>query len=94
MSGVLIALHVFVCILLIAVVLIQAGKGAEIGAVFGGGASTTLFGPAGPAGLLTKVTVVLAAIFMLTSLLFTTISSKPATRTIMEKPPVEVPVRK
>ncbi len=94
MSGVLIAIHIFVCILLIAVVLIQTGKGAEIGAVFGGGASTTLFGPAGPTGLLTKATVVLATIFMLTSLLFTTISSKPRTSTIMEKPPVEVPIEK
>lgn len=94
MSGFLIAFHVFVCILLIAVVLIQTGKGAEIGAVFGGGASTTLFGPAGPAGLLTKVTVVLAAIFMLTSLLFTTISSKPTPRTIMDKPSAEVPIKK
>ena len=44
MSVVLVVLHVFVCIFLIAVVLLQRGRGAEIGAVFGGGASSTGFG--------------------------------------------------
>jgi len=95
MSGLLLAIHIFVCILLIAAVLIQTGKGAEIGAVFGGGASTTLFGPAGPAGLLIKVTVVLAIIFMVTSLLFTTIMAKPPTKSIVDQPPpLEVPMQK
>lgn len=95
MSGIVLAIHIFVCILLIAVVLIQTGKGAEIGAVFGGGASTTLFGPAGPAGLLTKVTVILAVIFMVTSLLFTVLTSKPTVRTVIEEEPapIEVPIQ-
>lgn len=95
MSGIILALHIFVCILLIAVILIQTGKGAEIGAVFGGGASTTLFGPAGPAGLLTKVTVGLAIIFMVTSLLFTVLTSRPSPQTVIEEksPPVEVPIQ-
>lgn len=60
-------IHVVVCVFLIMVVLLQAGKGADIGAVFGGGSSQALFGSAGPGTFLGKVTVVMAVIFMLTS---------------------------
>ena len=79
MSTVLVVLHVLVCIFLIAVVLLQRGKGAEIGAVFGSGASSTVFGSRGAGNFLTKLTTVSAVIFMLTSLslsyLWTTSSS-------------------
>jgi preprotein translocase subunit SecG len=79
MSTVLVVLHVMVCIFLIAVVLLQRGKGAEIGAVFGSGASSTVFGSRGAGNFLTKLTTVSAVIFMLTSLslsyLWTTSSS-------------------
>ena len=68
MSVALVVLHVVVCIFLIAVVLLQRGKGAEIGAVFGGGASGTVFGSRGAGNFLTKLTTVCATIFMLTSL--------------------------
>ena len=61
-------LHVIVCIFLIAVVLLQRGKGAEMGAVFGGGASSTVFGSRGAGNFLTKLTTISAAVFMLTSL--------------------------
>ncbi len=47
-------LHVIVCIFLIAVVLLQRGKGAEMGAVFGGGASSTVFGSRGAADALAR----------------------------------------
>lgn len=60
-------LHVFVCFLMIAAILLQAGKGAEIGAAFGG-SSQTVFGSRGPGTFLSKVTVGAAIIFMLTSL--------------------------
>lgn len=60
-------LHVFVCFLMIAAILLQAGKGAEIGAAFGG-SSQTVFGSRGPGTFLSKVTVAAAIIFMLTSL--------------------------
>ena len=53
---------------LIAVVLLQRGRGADIGAVFGGGASNTVFGSRGAGNFLTKLTTWSAAIFMLTSL--------------------------
>jgi len=68
MSVFLTILHVFVCIFLIAVVLLQRGKGAEIGAVFGGGGSTTVFGSRGAGSFLSKLTTVAAILFMVTSL--------------------------
>jgi len=58
--------HVFVCIVLILVVLLQAGKGANMGAVFGG-SSQTIFGSSGPGTFLGKMTTAVAVIFMLTS---------------------------
>ncbi len=68
MNTALVVLHVVVCIFLIAVVLLQRGKGAEIGAVFGGGASSTVFGGRGAGNFLTKLTTASAVIFMVTSL--------------------------
>jgi len=68
MSVALVILHVVVCVFLVAVVLLQRGKGAEIGAVFGGGASGTVFGSRGAGNFLTKLTTVSATIFMITSL--------------------------
>ena len=63
----LIVIHVLICFLMIGAILLQSGKGAEIGASFGG-SSQTVFGSRGPANFLSKFTVVVAAIFMLTSL--------------------------
>ena len=60
-------LHVVVCIILILVVLLQAGKGANMGAAFGG-SSQTVFGSSGAGTFLGKMTTIVAAIFMLTSL--------------------------
>jgi len=60
-------LHVFVCFLMIGAILLQSGKGAEIGAAFGG-SSQTVFGSRGPANFLSKLTVAVAAVFMVTSL--------------------------
>ncbi len=60
-------LHLSVCFLMIASILLQAGKGAEIGAAFGG-TSQTIFGSRGAGTFLSKVTIVTAAVFMLTSL--------------------------
>ena len=60
--------HVIACIILVLVVLLQAGKGADMGAVFGGG-SQTLFGSGGAGNLLTKLTTGTAIAFMITSLI-------------------------
>ncbi|MBF0472570.1 MAG: preprotein translocase subunit SecG [Nitrospirae bacterium] len=67
MGTFLLILHVLVCLVLIFVVLIQSGKGAELGAAFGG-SSQTLFGSRGVATFLSKLTTTVAVIFMLTSL--------------------------
>ncbi len=83
-------LHILVCFALILIVLLQAGKGAEIGAAFGG-ASQTLFGSAGSMGFLSKLTTVAAVIFMITSLLLTYSSTRRASTVIKEKPVQTVP---
>ena len=68
MDAVITILHVIVCIFLVAVVLLQRGKGAQIGAVFGGGAGATMFGGRGAGNFLTKLTAGAAVLYMLTSL--------------------------
>lgn len=61
------AVHVAVCLILIVLVLLQKGKGAEIGAVFGGSSAATLFGSRGAGTFLTKLTTGSAVLFMVTS---------------------------
>jgi preprotein translocase subunit SecG len=67
MYTLLIVLHLLVSFIMIGVILLQSGKGAEIGAAFGG-SSQTIFGSRGPGTFLSKVTVGTAVIFMFTSL--------------------------
>jgi preprotein translocase subunit SecG len=64
-------IHVLVCIFLIAVILLQQGKSADLAGAFGGQGSQTAFGPRGAANLLTKLTTWGAIIFMLTSIALT-----------------------
>lgn len=68
MGTFILVIHLIVCIFLIFIVLIQSGKGAEMGAAFGG-SSQTLFGARGAATFFSKLTTVAAIIFMITSLL-------------------------
>jgi preprotein translocase subunit SecG len=91
MSTFLIAIHVIVCIALIMIVLLQTGKGADIGATFGGGSSQTLFGSSGASTFLGKATTVAAVIFMITSLALAYRTSYGTEESIMTKspPPVE-----
>jgi preprotein translocase subunit SecG len=67
MITIVVILHVIVCLALICIVLLQHGKGAGIGAAFGG-SSQTVFGSTGAAPFLAKLTAVAAIVFMLTSL--------------------------
>ena len=62
------ALHFIVCLVLIGVVLLQRGKGADLGASLGGGGANTIFGSRGAGNFLTKITTASAIIFMGTSL--------------------------
>jgi len=61
------ALHIVLSLFLIFVVLLQPGKGGDVGAAFGGGSSSSFFGPRGPASLLSRLTTVVAVLFMCTS---------------------------
>lgn len=87
-------IHIIVSLIMIGAVLLQAGKGASIGSTFGGASSSsqTIFGSAGPATLLAKVTYACAAIFMITSLTLTYLSTKHRTSSIMEDVPAVAPV--
>jgi len=80
------AIHVFACLFLIVVVLLQTGKGADMGAVFGGG-SQTLFGSGGAGNFLTKLTAGTAILFMLTSLILTYGSSRNPSSTLVHRLP-------
>jgi len=80
---IIVVVHILVCVALILIVLLQAGKGAEMGAAFGG-ASQTIFGSAGAMGFLSKLTTVAAIIFMVTSLLLT-FSTTRKVSTIMKE---------
>ncbi len=82
-------LHVTVAVFLILVVLLQTGKGAEMGAAFGG-ASQTVFGSAGPAGFMAKLTTTAAVVFMLTSLSLAYVSSGRIKGSIA--PEVQIPI--
>lgn len=84
MITLLTVVHVIVGISLILVVLLQRGKGASMGAAFGG-SSQTLFGSRGPQSFLGKLTTIVAVVFMLTSLSLAVLSSKKPTASIMQK---------
>lgn len=64
----LLVVHVIAALAIIGLVLLQHGKGADMGAAFGGGASGSLFGATGSANFLSRTTAVFAAIFFMTSL--------------------------
>jgi preprotein translocase subunit SecG len=72
----ILVIHIVVCIALILIILLQSGKGADIGAVFGGGSSQTVFGSTGAATFLSKVTIIAAVIFMMTSIILTYFSGR------------------
>lgn len=69
MQQLVIMIHVALCLALISLVLLQQGKGANMGPAFGSGASNTLFGSRGPASFLMKLTGGIAALFFITSLM-------------------------
>jgi preprotein translocase subunit SecG len=87
------AIHIVVCVILILVVLLQSGKGADLAGAFGGGATQTAFGSRGPASFLSKLTTVAAIVFMVTSLSLALIGNKRQERSIMDttKAPASMP---
>jgi preprotein translocase subunit SecG len=77
-------LHIIVCIILVLVVLLQSGKGADLAGAFGGGATQTAFGSRGPASFLSKMTTIAAIIFMLTSIGLSLISTRTQAKSVLE----------
>ncbi len=91
MTILLIILHVLVSIALIAIVLLQSGKGAEMGASFGASGSQSVFGAGGGSTFMSKLTTGAAIIFMLTSLTLAYRSSQPGTSSIRQGTPKAAP---
>ena len=83
----LIIIHVVVSIALILIVLLQTGKGADMGAAFGGGGSNTLFGATGATTFLGKLTTVAAVVFMLTSLTLAYMTTHRRATSILDHQP-------
>lgn len=82
-------IHYGVCIFLIGVILLQAGKGADIGAAFGAGGSNTVFGARGPATFLNKMTIAAAIIFLLTSITLAQFAKKDAGSSVVDSLPAQ-----
>ena len=86
MSIAVMIVHILACVGLILVVLLQAGKGASMGAAFGG-SSQTVFGGSGAATFLAKMTTVVAVLFMVTSLTLAYLSASGGPSSVMDQPP-------
>ncbi|WP_290648069.1 preprotein translocase subunit SecG [Aquisalimonas sp.] len=78
MAQIILIFHVAIAIALVVLVLLQHGKGADAGAAFGSGASSTVFGARGSASFLSRMTAVLAASFFITSLTLAMLAARDA----------------
>ena len=88
MEIVILVLHVLAALGIVGLVLLQHGKGADVGAAFGSGASGSIFGASGSANFLSRATAILALVFFLTSLGLTYLSSRKGdTRGVMADHP-------
>lgn len=88
----LLVAHIVVAVALIALVLLQQGKGADAGAAFGSGASATMFGSQGSASFLSRTTAVLATAFFLTSLTLAYFANQTtAPQSVVERVQIELP---
>jgi preprotein translocase subunit SecG len=87
METLLLVIHVLTALALVGLVLLQHGKGADVGAAFGSGASGSLFGASGSANFLSRTTAILAVVFFVTSLGLTYFSSrKTESKGVMTQP--------
>jgi preprotein translocase subunit SecG len=78
MQIVILVLHVLAALAIIGLVLLQHGKGADVGAAFGSGSAGSVFGSAGSANFLSRATAILAVVFFVTSMALTYFSSRKA----------------
>jgi preprotein translocase subunit SecG len=90
METAILVLHVLAAVSVIGLVLMQHGKGADMGAAFGSGSAGSLFGSSGSANFLSRTTALLAAIFFATSLVLTYFSYQHGTKTgVMDRQVIE-----
>jgi len=89
MENLLIFFYILISISLILIILLQQGKGSDIGSAFGAGSSNTMFGSSSSSNPLTKVTAILAAIFLILSLSITYMSRSSM---IEESPIIEIEI--
>lgn len=87
MYGFVLTVHIIVSCGLILIVLLQAGKGAGISGLFGGGGNEAVFGGNTTPIVIKKITTTMAVLFMITSLFLTVIGSKLRTRSLAERIP-------
>ena len=92
MITILTIIHILVCVFLVSIVLLQHGKGADIGATFGGGGQS-LFGTEGPVPMMNKITTAAAVIFMVTSISLAYISAHRTTSSVMGDYAVPAPAQ-
>jgi preprotein translocase subunit SecG len=91
MQTLILVLHILVAVSIVVLVLLQHGKGADMGAAFGSGSAGSLFGSAGAANFLSRTTAVLAAMFFATSLALTYFSSPSKSSGVAQQ--IEVPAQ-
>ncbi len=85
LESILLVIHLLVAVAVCGLVLLQHGKGADMGAAFGSGSSGSLFGAAGPANFLSRSTAVLAAVFFVSSLALTYLGTTHAPKDLMQQ---------
>ena len=85
MVSIVVSIHVIVCVAMCIIILLQQGKGAEVGAVFGG-SSQTVFGASGAGNALTKATWGLAIVFFASSIFLALASARRVTGSIFDRP--------
>jgi preprotein translocase subunit SecG len=88
---VLTIIHVLACFGIIGIVLLQSGKGADIGSAFGGAGSQAVFGSMGTPTLLGKITTGIAIVFTLTSFTLAIMGGERGSSVVREAPPVSAP---
>jgi len=95
-SGIIVVVHVLIALAIIGLVLLQHGKGADMGSGFGGGASGSLFGATGSANFLSRTTAVLATLFFISSLglaYLATNRPREGGGTVMDRPAAVAPAK-
>jgi len=89
----ILALHIVVSVVLIGVVLLQSGKGADLAGAFGGGGSQTAFGSRGAATFLSKMTTICAVLFMVTSLALAILYNRQSSSVVGRVPYTTTPAK-